>query len=81
MRNMAAADDGLSSASPDQAALRARLEELRAEHSGYDEAISAIMAGPGGGDALQIARLKRLKLAVKDQMIWIEDQLTPDIIA
>ena len=81
MRNMAAADDGLSGAPPDQAALLARLEELRTEHGGYDEAINAILAEPGGGDALQIARLKRLKLAIKDQMTWIEDQLTPDIIA
>ena len=78
---MAAADDGLASPPPDQNALRARLEELRTEHKGYDDAITAIGTEPGGGDALQIARLKRLKLAVKDQMIWIEDQLTPDIIA
>jgi hypothetical protein len=77
---MAAADDGLTGA-PDQNALRARLEELRVEHRGYDEAITALLSEPGGGDALQVARLKRLKLAVKDQMIWIEDQLTPDIIA
>ena len=75
---MAAADDP---GPQDQKALRARLEELRTEHAGYDEAITSLATGPGGGDALQIARLKRLKLAVKDQMIWIEDQLTPDIIA
>ena len=77
---MAAADDGLTGA-PDQNALRTRLEELRVEHRGYDEAITSLLGEPGGGDALQVARLKRLKLAVKDQMIWIEDQLTPDIIA
>ena len=77
---MAAADEG-APGSLDQNALKARLEELRAEHAGYDEAIAAQANAPGGGDALQIARLKRLKLAVKDQMSWIEDQLTPDIIA
>jgi hypothetical protein len=77
---MAAADDGLTGAS-DQNALRARLDELRVEHRGFDDAINALLNEPGGGDALQIARLKRLKLAIKDQMIWIEDQLTPDIIA
>ena len=77
---MAPADD-VPTGAPDQNALRARLEELRVEHRGFDEAILQLLSAPGGGDALQIARLKRLKLAVKDQMIWIEDQLTPDIIA
>jgi len=75
-----AADDDLKGAS-DQSALRARLEELAAEHRVLDETIASLHDGPGGGDALQLARLKKRKLALKDQMTWIEDQLTPDIIA
>jgi hypothetical protein len=77
---MAAADDG-APANLDQKALRARLEELATEHRALDEAITALQEGVGGGDALQIARLKKRKLALKDQMLWIEDQLTPDITA
>jgi len=33
------------------------------------------------GDALQLARLKKRKLVLRDQIQWIEDRLTPDIIA
>jgi hypothetical protein len=73
-----AADDGLTGA-PDQTALRARLEELQGEHRVLDDTIAVLH--DGGADALQIARLKKRKLALKDQMTWIEDQLTPDIIA
>ena len=75
-----AADEGIPEA-PDQTMLRARLEELAAEHRALDDTIAALHVGPGGADALQVARLKKRKLALKDQMTWIEDQLTPDIIA
>lgn len=60
-------------------ALRSRLAELRDEHRALDAAIGALQ--DGGGEPLQLARLKKRKLALKDQMQWIEDQLTPDIIA
>lgn len=66
--------------SEETSALKRRLEDLRDKHRGLDETIHALQAD-GVVDALQIARLKKEKLALKDQMAWIEDQLMPDIIA
>jgi hypothetical protein len=60
--------------------LRKRLEYLRTEHRDLDAAIAALSGG-GSGDQLQIARLKKRKLKLKDQIALIEDYLTPDIIA
>ncbi|MBI1251765.1 MAG: DUF465 domain-containing protein [Alphaproteobacteria bacterium] len=65
---------------PDTRALKAKLIALREEHRALDSAISALQESVGG-DALQLARLKKRKLALKDQIQWIEDRLTPDIIA
>jgi hypothetical protein len=65
---------------PEKRALRARLNELRDEHRALDNAIFALQ-DTGGGDALQLARLKKRKLVLRDQIQWIEDRLTPDIIA
>jgi hypothetical protein len=61
-------------------ALKRRLEELREKHRALDDAIRELQDS-GVVDALQVARLKKEKLALKDQMAWIEDQLMPDIIA
>jgi len=61
-------------------ALRTRLAELREEHRALDAAISALH-DTSSGDALQLARLKKRKLTLKDQIVWIENELTPDIIA
>ena len=61
-------------------ALHARLSELRQDHSDLDAAVQAISATPLP-DMLLIARLKRKKLALKDEIARIEDQLNPDIIA
>lgn len=60
--------------------LRKRLEMLRTEHRDLDAAIDALSAA-GAGDQLQIARLKKRKLKLKDQIQVIEDYLIPDIIA
>lgn len=60
--------------------LRKRLEILKVEHRDLDAAIEALNAA-GSGDQLQIARLKKRKLALKDQIAIIEDYLIPDIIA
>lgn len=60
--------------------LRKRLEGLRIEHRDLDAAIDALSAA-GGSDQLQIARLKKRKLKLKDQIALIEDYLIPDIIA
>ncbi|WP_374529843.1 YdcH family protein [Novosphingobium sp.] len=60
--------------------MRKRLEVLRIEHRDLDAAIDAL-TGAGAGDQLQIARLKKRKLKLKDQIALIEDYLIPDIIA
>lgn len=64
---------------PEVRALRSRLVELREEHRALDAAIAALQENVG--DGLQIARLKKRKLTLRDQIQWIEDQLMPDIIA
>ena len=60
--------------------MRRRLSMLRTEHRDLDIAIGALKdtAGPA---QLQIARLKKRKLVLRDQIAAIEDHLTPDIIA
>ena len=60
--------------------LRKRLEVLKTEHRDLDAAIDALTAS-GATDQLQIARLKKRKLKLKDQITLIEDYLIPDIIA
>ncbi|MDX1704744.1 MAG: DUF465 domain-containing protein [Altererythrobacter ishigakiensis] len=60
--------------------LRKRLELLRSEHRDLDAAITALTE-TGSQDQLQIARLKKRKLRLKDQIATIEDTLLPDIIA
>jgi hypothetical protein len=57
-----------------------RLAVLRIEHRDLDAAIDALLSA-GGPDQLQIARLKKRKLKLKDQIAQIEDYLIPDIIA
>lgn len=60
--------------------LREQLAALRAEHRSLDDEIIAL-EGTGSADQLLIKRLKKKKLALKDQITIIEDQLLPDIIA
>ena len=64
--------------------LRKRLEMLKSEHRDLDVALTALReAGERGGfvDQLQIARLKKRKLQLRDRIAMIEDNLIPDIIA
>lgn len=56
------------------------LEQLRIEHRDLDDAITALRA-QAVVDQLQIARLKKKKLGLKDRIMRLEDQLVPDIIA
>ncbi len=59
---------------------RVRLEILQREHRDLDLAIAALDAG-GRADALAVRRLKKRKLALKDEIQRISDEITPDIIA
>ncbi len=64
----------------DEASLRRRLATLRVEHEDLDASITALraMAQP---DQIRIARLKKKKLGLRDEIVRLEDALTPDIIA
>ena len=73
-------NDDVPEYSEEEAALHARLKELRQEHSDLDASIEALIHMPLP-DQLMIARLKRKKLAIKDEIVKIEDQILPDIIA
>jgi hypothetical protein len=56
------------------------LERLRQEHRDLDAAIVALQT-MGTGDQLQVQRLKKRKLILRDRISYLEDCLTPDIIA
>lgn len=58
-----------------------KLDELRRRHRTLDEAIGEIEERAELRDSLDLRRLKKEKLALKDQIVRLEDQLTPDIIA
>ncbi len=60
--------------------LKKMLQSLQSEHRDLDAAIAALTES-GSGDQMQIARLKKRKLRLKDQISAVEDQLIPDIIA
>ncbi len=63
----------------EQAEVRLEFAKVKQEHSDYDAAITAMLAT--GCDALQIQRMKKKKLALKDRLKELEDQIIPDIIA
>jgi hypothetical protein len=71
-------DKGLTSEERD--ALVGHIERLRQEHRDLDEAIEALRQA-GQADQLQVQRLKKRKLLLRDKLARLEDQLTPDIIA
>jgi len=62
------------------AQLKARLAALKSEHRDLDEVIARVSEG-GVYDQLMMQRLKKRKLALKDQIAKLESQLVPDIIA
>ncbi len=64
----------------DDSQLIARLGVLRMEHRDLDSAITAL-SNEGPLDQLQLARLKKRKLLLRDEIAALEDQLIPDIIA
>jgi len=64
----------------DSDALRMQLAQLRQEHRDLDVAVDAL-AATSNHDVLQLQRLKKKKLMIKDRISVLEDQLFPDIIA
>ena len=64
----------------EESALRIELARLRQEHRDLDAAVAAL-AAVSAADHIQLQRLKKRKLALKDRIGFIEDQLLPDISA
>ncbi len=63
----------------DRDSLLRKLHELRSEHRDLDTVIARLAAGPV--DQLQVQRLKKRKLLLKDEIAWLESRLIPDNIA
>ena len=72
--------DDLSQDDDPDAALRETLARLRQAHQDLDDAVRALET-VSGRNQLQIARLKKKKLVLRDQIATIDNRLTPDIIA
>ena len=64
----------------EEAAMLSELARLRQDHRDLDAAITALET-VGAPDRLQLQRLKKRKLGLRDRITFLEDQLTPDIIA
>ena len=60
--------------------LKKKLSDLKAEHRQLDDKISGLLEF-GNVDQLEIQRLKKRKLSLKDEILQVENQLLPDIIA
>jgi hypothetical protein len=73
-------DGSIGGGRMDETAIAARLDVLRVEHRDLDAAIAAL-AEAGVPDQLRLARLKKRKLRLRDEIAALEDQLVPDIIA
>jgi hypothetical protein len=61
-------------------AIKQRISELHQEHRDLDDVIARLASKPGQ-DQLQLQRLKKKKLQIKDRIFQLEQQLTPDISA
>ena len=64
----------------EEARIPAEIVTLREEHQDLDDAVRALESLPMP-DQLRVARLKKKKLVLRDQIAGLEDRLTPDIIA
>ena len=64
----------------EQEALKERVAQLKSEHRDLDDAIQAL-SQRGVPDMIQIQRLKKRKLILRDEILLIESKLLPDIIA
>jgi hypothetical protein len=63
----------------DRETLLRRLHELRSEHRDLDSVIARLTDSLS--DQLQVQRLKKRKLKLKDEIAWLESRIVPDIIA
>ena len=70
----------MNDAGLDTRRLQARLDDLLVEHRDLDAAIAALIDA-GSNDQVQIARLKKRKLRLKDEIAIVQDAIVPDIIA
>ncbi len=66
--------------STEHRAARSRIMQLRQDHRDLDDSINAL-ASSGVPDQLQLARLKKRKLFIKDEILMLENSLIADIIA
>jgi hypothetical protein len=73
-------DDDPSASAARAESIRGRMAALRQEHQDLDASIEALTTVPLP-DQLMLARLKRKKLALRDEIVQLEDQILPDIIA
>ena len=78
--DQAQANSAVAMTDEEERALREQLARLLQEHRDLDAAIEALVISPGS-DLIQVQRLKKRKLILRDKIRIIEDQLTPDIIA
>ncbi|WP_274423196.1 YdcH family protein [Chelativorans sp. YIM 93263] len=69
----------VSTSEQEQAEIRLEFARLKQDHVDFDAAIEAMIAY--GCDPLQIQRMKKKKLAMKDRLQQLEDRIIPDIIA
>lgn len=66
--------------SDDASSIAEVLADLRGRHRELDESIRQFSAAPTS-DQLQLTRMKRQKLRIKDQIAWYESKLIPDLDA
>ena len=81
MRDMTRDGAGSATLMGEEDVQQFRLEELRRRHRALDDAIAALEATVAGRNSLDLRRLKKQKLALKDEIARLSDLLTPDIIA
>ncbi len=65
----------------DPAAIVRRLAELKLEHRDLDTAIADLARDPASTDELQLTRMKKRKLRLKDMISYLENKLIPDLDA
>ena len=73
-------EPAVANTTEDERELREQLGRLQQEHRDLDAAIAALEVSPSS-DLIQVQRLKKRKLVLRDKIRAIEDQITPDIIA